>query len=76
MSSFEVEATKMNREGYKTKRQGQPKQNNSDNRAKRRITVKQWTPEATPKLRQVYAAQTDWATKLMPKAKETTETPK
>ena len=76
MSSFEVEAINMNREGYKTKRQGQPKQNNSAGRAKRRVTVKQWTPEATPKLREVYATQTEWATKLLPKAKETAETPK
>jgi hypothetical protein len=66
----------MNREGYKTKRKGQPKKNNSAGRAKRRASVEHWTPTATPKLLQVYATQTEWATKLMPKVKETVETPK
>ena len=61
----------MNPENYKTKRQGQPKSRNSEGRAKRRAKVKPWTVNASPKLREIYASKTEWATKIMPKPKET-----
>jgi len=60
----------MNPENYKTKRQGQPKSRNSAGRAKRRKSIKPWTVTASPKLRQIYATKTEWATKIMPKPKE------
>ena len=60
----------MNPENYKTKRQGQSKKKNSAARAKRRLATKEWTPPATPKLREIYATKTEWATKIMPKVKE------
>jgi hypothetical protein len=60
----------MNREDFKTKRKGQPKQRNSEGRAKRRLSIKQWTPHTTPRLREIYATKTEWATKKLPKLKE------
>ncbi|MGA3059955.1 MAG: hypothetical protein ABSD92_06245 [Candidatus Bathyarchaeia archaeon] len=57
----------MNPENYKTKRKGQPKKNNSAGRAKRRAEIKEWTPDATPKLREIYSTKTEWVTKIMPK---------
>ena len=60
----------MNPGNYKTKRQGQPMKNNSNARAKKRRALKEWTPAATPKLREIYATKTEWATKIMPKVKE------
>jgi hypothetical protein len=60
----------MNRESYKTKRKGQPKRNNSAARAKRRIKTKEWIPDATPKLREIYSTKIEWATKIIPKLKE------
>ena len=69
MSRFDIAAMSMNPENYKTKRKGQPKQKNSDGRAKRRASIKQWTTRTTPKLREVYATKTEWATKKLPKLK-------
>jgi hypothetical protein len=60
----------MNPENYKTKRKGQPKKNNSASRAKRRMKTKEWTPDATPKLREIYSTKIEWAIKIMPKLKE------
>jgi hypothetical protein len=54
----------MNRESYKSKRKGQPK------RSRQVTKAKEWTPITTPKLCQIYATQTEWATKKLPKLKE------
>jgi len=60
----------MNPENYKTKRKGQPKRNSAANRSKRRLLAKAKEPNTSPKLRQIYSARTEWATKIMPKPKE------
>jgi hypothetical protein len=74
MSRFELSPIIMNSENYKTKRKGQPKRNNSASRTKRRATTKQWTPNATPKLREVYSTKIEWVTKRLPKVKEKLQT--
>jgi len=60
----------MNPENYKSKRKGQPKRNSSANRSKRRMLAKAKEPNTSPKLREIYSAKTEWATKIMPKPKE------
>ncbi len=66
----------MNPENYKSKRKGQPKRNSAANRAKRRMDAKAKEPNTSPKLREIYSTRTEWATKIIPKLKETLETPK
>jgi hypothetical protein len=53
----------MNRQGYKTKRQGQPKRKT---KSLSDVPVKQWT---SPKLCQIYASKTEWAAKVIPTPK-------
>jgi len=60
----------MNPENYKKKRKGQPKRNSGNNRSKRRVLGKAKEPNTSPKLRQIYSTKIEWATKIMPKAKE------
>jgi hypothetical protein len=58
----------MNREGYKTKRQGQPKNKSSNGKSKVPVVAaKEWS--TTPKLRDIYNTRTEWATKKLPKVK-------
>ena len=60
----------MNLENYKTKRKGQPKRNSAVNRANRSKLAKAKQTVTSPKLREIYSTRTEWATKIMPKAKE------
>lgn len=54
----------MNRENYKTKRQGRPKRN------RKAAKIKEWTLDPTQKLRQDYSTKIEWAIKKLPKIKE------
>ena len=60
----------MNRENYKSKR-GNPKKNSATKKAKTQLMrkPKASTSTATPKLRAIYNTRTEWATKIIPKAK-------
>jgi hypothetical protein len=60
----------MNRENYKSKRKGQPKRNSAINRSKRRMDAKAKEPNTSPKLREIYFTNIEWATKIIPKLRE------
>jgi hypothetical protein len=62
----------MNTLGYKTKRKGQPKRISPISKAKTAMVTegKNWKPNATVKLTQIYNTKTEWATKRMPKLQE------
>jgi hypothetical protein len=60
----------MNRENYKSKRKGQPKRNSAINRSKRRMDAKAKELHTSPKLREIYSTNIEWAIKIMPKLNE------
>jgi hypothetical protein len=61
----------MKLERYKSIR-NKPKRNSpiSKTKSKMLAKAKDWTPNATPKLCHIYATKTEWASKVIPKAKE------
>ena len=65
-----MQGLNLNRESYKTKRKSQPKRNMNNTRAKKQMMAKPKEIISTPKLREIYSAKTEWATKILPKLKE------
>ncbi len=60
----------MNRAQYKSKRKGQRKRNSTISKSRIAAKAKEWTAYTTPKLREIYFKQIEWATKIIPKIKE------
>jgi hypothetical protein len=62
----------MNRESYKTKRQGQPKRNSKVKGTKRRSATKSIESSiyTQPQLAGEYRAKAEWVHNVMPKLKE------
>jgi hypothetical protein len=65
----------MNRQSYKTKRQGQRKRNSKVTGSKRHIGVTGKKVSFTqPHLHEVYASKVEWVKKVIPPAKEQSPT--
>jgi hypothetical protein len=66
---LELTGIDMNRENYKVKR-NKPKRDSTVSRSKIQMLAKPTALRTTSKMREVYAAKTEWATNVLPKLKE------
>ena len=67
----------MKPEHYKPIRKGKPTRNGKISRRKSRMlaVAQKWKPITSPRLREAYSTNTEWATKLIPKLKKEAEAP-